>query len=348
LPARIIDGTAIARSQKLKKVPVQFRADYPLLLTLAEANGAFEYDADRIWSDLFSYNREDVDRDRCAEMLEAFIDADMLEVYEQDGKNYGFWVGIDKPGRLPSAAHQARYATLPPAPARKAALAELSEYDQEIGIATPSTGNRSIESEIESRCRAALNQCEEKVHWRKELRVAVQTHGYDVVLQAFDLWAESQTTFTGRRPVSVFLKALPSFANSRPTSATVKSVALQQVEDAIALASNNVVVFANFEKPHLALLVKEHGPETIISIFRDFYAKQDDYGQKWATKNFLEKAPQFLRTLRIQREERDRQEAFAAQQVSVLQQQAQTEAETLSAQEAETAVVADEAFAEFE
>jgi hypothetical protein len=350
MPARLVDGDALWRSKKLKEVPVALRAEYANLLPLAEANGGFEYDPDRVWADVFAFNRPDVTPERCAAILEAYIAAGMLEVYEQNGKQYGFWVGIDKPGRLPSPAHQARYATLPPVPTsveRKAALAELSAHDQAIGIAS-STGNRPIDSEVESRIRTALNQCEEKTLWKRELRIAVQAHGYDVLLEALDLWLESQSTFTGRRPVTAFLRALPSLAGASRGPATVKSAALQQVEDAIALASNNHVVFSNQEKPHLALLVKEHGPDAVIQVFRDFYGKLDDFGIKWATKNFLEKAPQFLRTLRIQREERERQDAFAATQAAAMQQQAQTEAATLAQQEAEAEDVADEAFAEFE
>lgn len=358
---RIVDGEGIWRSKKLKSVPVDMRAEFANILPVAEANGAFEYDSDAVWANVYSYNRPDVSAERCGEILAAFVDAGMISVYEESGRTYGYFEGSDKPGRLPSPAHQARYSALPPVPVRdplpggpayvssRQRIVDGVEVERTFhGVDVPlSTGNRSIDSEIESRCRAAMGQSEDRIHWKKELRIAVQTHGYDLVLQAFDLWAESQTTFTGRRPITTFLKALPSLAHSRPSGATVKSAALQQVEDAIALASNNAVVFSNQEKPHLALLVKEHGPDAVISIFRDFYAPLDDYGQKWANRNFIEKAPQFLRTLRIQREERERQEAFAATQVAALQEQSAVEAAKLAAQETETDAAADEAFAEF-
>lgn len=104
MPKRIVDGDALARSDKLGQVePIDFRSEYAYLLTLALSNGSFECDARKIWSDLYSYNRPDVTPEQVAAMLDEFERVKMLFRWtESSGKVWGHWVGSDKPGRLPA------------------------------------------------------------------------------------------------------------------------------------------------------------------------------------------------------------------------------------------------------
>ena len=344
MPSRIVDGPALWRSKKLKSVPAEYRAEYANLLPLAEANGAFEFDVDSIWSDVFAYNRPEITPERCEEILNAFVEAGMISRHEQQGRVYGFFEGIDKPGRLPSAAHQSRYTNLPPAPARAATVVP----EPPLVPASPS-GNRPIDTEVEEHIRQSIGFVEERIHWKKELRVAVQTHGYDAVLAALDIWADSQRSFTGKRPVTAFLRSLPSLANAgaRP-AASAHSPALQQVEDAIALMSNSDVVFGNAQKPHLALMVKDHGPDAVIHVFREFWGKLDDYTRKFAARDFLEKGPQFLRVFGIQQVQRQEQEEQMAEQRAGLESAAAAEIASLVHEESVAAALEDEAFSDFE
>jgi hypothetical protein len=104
VPKRIVDGDALARSDKLAQVqPVSYRAEYAYLLTLALANGSFEVDPRKVWSNLYSYNRPDITADGVAAMLDEFERVKMLFRWtEPNGKVWGHWVGSDKPGRLPA------------------------------------------------------------------------------------------------------------------------------------------------------------------------------------------------------------------------------------------------------
>lgn len=347
MPMRMIDGPALWRSKKLKTVPAEYRAEYANLLPLAEANGAFEFDPDAVWADVYAFNRPDVSPERCALILAAFVDADMITTYQEGEKSYGYFEGIDKPGRLPSPKHQERYANLPPVPTRPQADAAAQAQAYPASQAAPS-GNRPIESSVEDRIRDVIGFAEERIHWKKEIRDAVKTHGYDVVLASLDIWLEGQRVFTGKRPVSAFLRSLPSLAAAGARPAAAQSPALQKVEDEIALLSNNLVVFSNAQKPHLALMVKDDGPEAVLHVFREFWAPLDDYGKKWAAKDFIEKGPQFLRTFRIQQVQRQQQQDRAADTRASLQSEGEAELAALEQADAQQASVAADAFAEFE
>jgi hypothetical protein len=106
MPNRVVSGDAISRSDKLLKIePVGYRAEYSYLLTLALANGSFECEPRKLWTNLYAYNRPDFTPERVAEMLDKYERAKMLYRWsDADGKLWGHWVGQLKPGRLPGAA----------------------------------------------------------------------------------------------------------------------------------------------------------------------------------------------------------------------------------------------------
>jgi hypothetical protein len=105
MPKRIIDGEGVWRSDKLAQVePPSFRSEYTNLLPLALANGSFEVNARRIWSTVYSYNRPDVTLSQVKQILSEFERVKLLFRWIDDatGKEWGYWVGIEKPGRLPT------------------------------------------------------------------------------------------------------------------------------------------------------------------------------------------------------------------------------------------------------
>jgi len=103
MPKRIVDGDSIATSQKLREVqPFAYRAEYALLVTLALANGSFECSPAQIWSRMYSFNRPDVFPDTVKSILDEYERVKLLfRWHEPDGKEWGYWVGIEKEGRLP-------------------------------------------------------------------------------------------------------------------------------------------------------------------------------------------------------------------------------------------------------
>src|ERR1700730_1284067 len=117
MPNRMIQGEAIWDSNKLLRVPEEYRPEYTNLLPLALANGSFECNPDKIWSRVYSYNRADKDREFVKRALEAFESAKMLFRWEaEDGVIWGYWVGIEKPGRLPSGTSYENAAKGQPVP----------------------------------------------------------------------------------------------------------------------------------------------------------------------------------------------------------------------------------------
>jgi hypothetical protein len=118
MPKRIVDGEALWLSNKLQLVPEKYRAEYVNLIPLALANGSFECDARKIWARVYIYNRPNVDLQAVEEMLKCFELAKMLFRWQAaDGSTWGYWVGIDKPGRLPSGTSCKNAAKGEPVPA---------------------------------------------------------------------------------------------------------------------------------------------------------------------------------------------------------------------------------------
>jgi hypothetical protein len=101
---RILDGAALWKSDKLARIqPEWMRAEYANWIPLALANGVFEADARRTWATVYSYNRPDITFDDAEEIKREFCRVGLLFLWpdEPSGKVWGFFVGIDKAGRLP-------------------------------------------------------------------------------------------------------------------------------------------------------------------------------------------------------------------------------------------------------
>jgi hypothetical protein len=110
MPKRVIDGEGVWRSDKIANVqPLTARAEYANILPLALANGSFECSAQRVWSLVYSYNRPDISPQMVDLFLRAFETARLLFRWtEPDGKQWGYFVGIEKPGRLPGKSRKGK------------------------------------------------------------------------------------------------------------------------------------------------------------------------------------------------------------------------------------------------
>lgn len=104
----MIDGDALWRSDKLAQVqPPEFRAEYANLIPLALADGTFECNPRRVWADVYSYNRPDIDVHLVEKILNEFESVGLLTRIEKNGKIWGYWNGIES--RLPSESTRDRY-----------------------------------------------------------------------------------------------------------------------------------------------------------------------------------------------------------------------------------------------
>lgn len=111
LPKRFVDGEGLWRSRKLSTVtPIWCRSEYANLLPLAEANGSFECDPFMIWCQVYSFNRPDIKHADVEVILSAFETAGLLFRWfdNHKGTPCGYFVGINKPGRLPSVSQRTR------------------------------------------------------------------------------------------------------------------------------------------------------------------------------------------------------------------------------------------------
>src|SRR5258708_5544261 len=79
MPKRQIDGEALWKSGKVKTLKENLRMHYANWLPLAEANGTFEADPERIRSQVYSYLLPGLSIPRVAEILEAFKSAGLVK-----------------------------------------------------------------------------------------------------------------------------------------------------------------------------------------------------------------------------------------------------------------------------
>jgi hypothetical protein len=108
---RIVDGEALWQSTKLQQVPERWRGEYANLLPLAYVNGTFEADPRKVWGQVYATNRPNIKPKHIETILDCFEEAKMIFRFTSpDGKKWGYFVGVDKPGRLPKASERFKYA----------------------------------------------------------------------------------------------------------------------------------------------------------------------------------------------------------------------------------------------
>lgn len=116
MPKRVVDGDALWLSEKVRNLPEEFRLHYANWIPMAEANGVFEADVHRIQAKVYAYMLPSVTSDMVGRLLTAFTEAGLVKVWREDNKNWGYFIGIEKSGRLPPLGHLSRYKNLPPSP----------------------------------------------------------------------------------------------------------------------------------------------------------------------------------------------------------------------------------------
>ena len=116
MPKRVVDGDALWLSEKVRALPEEFRLHYANWIPLARENGVFEADPQRIQAQIYGYLRPNFNVKAVQRLLNALIRVGLVRVWDADGKTWGYFVGIDKPGRLPEMRYIERYKNLPPNP----------------------------------------------------------------------------------------------------------------------------------------------------------------------------------------------------------------------------------------
>jgi hypothetical protein len=84
---------------------------------LALANGTFEINPRRVWATVYSYNRAGITPETVEGILAEFERARLLFRWRTpDGKEWGYWTGIDKLGRLPGNSRRGKNERVGPDP----------------------------------------------------------------------------------------------------------------------------------------------------------------------------------------------------------------------------------------
>jgi hypothetical protein len=143
MPKRIVDGEGLWRSDKIAAIRTPWmKAEFANLIPLALANGAFEVNARRIWSAVYAYNRAEVTLEMVEQLLEELERVKLLFRWTdlQTQKPWGFWVGINKPGRLPGRSRRGRNEAVGPEPPAD----ELRKFLDSNGIPSLPNGNAKL------------------------------------------------------------------------------------------------------------------------------------------------------------------------------------------------------------
>ena len=260
---RMVDGHAIARSRKLLDVPKPYRAEYSVMLPHSDLNGNIPRNPRWIWTEAYSFNREDKTLKQVTKILDSFIGAGMLKVHsDENGDEWLYFEGSEKPGRL-------------------------IEADKRYPCGSPRYPG-VVAAERVAKVGQTFNQ---------QARKPEVSDGMEA------------------RPGSGNANEQPNSSESiKPNHAECNSglTEMQSVMDEISLLSDGLVIFWQQDRPIIESLVSEFGPTLVVEAFRHFWQGVDDFSQKFAAKNFVEKAPQLLRTLKLQRSQRDQQAATHA------------------------------------
>lgn len=92
----MFNGDKAWRSDKLKQLPEPLASEYAWMYPIALADGTFEADPHKVWSDAYSYNRKGFSPKKIAKILDDFEKFGLLQRTKgADGKIWGFWVGSE-------------------------------------------------------------------------------------------------------------------------------------------------------------------------------------------------------------------------------------------------------------
>jgi hypothetical protein len=107
---RVVDYPRLYDSAKLASLPSdELRGEYAWMLGIAGPNGSFEWSERRIWAAAYAPLRDKTIAD-IGGYLRAFLAAGLLVKWDQDGKTWGYFVGSEKPSRLPRDSWKKRFA----------------------------------------------------------------------------------------------------------------------------------------------------------------------------------------------------------------------------------------------
>ncbi len=310
MPGRIVDGEGVWGSEKISKSHESVRGEYCNWLPLAEANGVFEVDPKRIWSRIYSYNRDKVSLDFVNFVVMEFNRVGLLFLWDSEDKMFGFWTGIDQKGRLPHPAQRKQYRKLPPDPPKEL-LEKYLEGVRGVTLGSPEGGvggdvpNQSTPNQYQTNTKPgeendmALSDKIRSIVYEKT-RMAVDVRPWVVTAFRNGLGGEKEMIARFRewldnnpdsgRPIQDFLEVADEIAEDSPKEIVVGGMIKQsKVRDLgiklfeiteLALSGKNLRPASN--------LLEVYSEDEILSAFRYFYVKlPDDFTRKMSLNSFF-------------------------------------------------------------
>lgn len=197
-----------------------------------------------------------------------------------------------------------------------------NENDEEVRMRS----TMPLDIQIERQCMETIGHVEDKKIYNKELKAAIRQYGHDEVLAAWESWIGSQSGFTGKRPVSSFIRNLGTLTTV-PSSAQIAGPSLNDVEREIAVITDSQVFFHTQQKPLLASLVKTYSKEEVLAAFQDFWESTDEYGIPWAAKTFMEQCSVRIDAARVKKQYQKSKEKQLKASLAAARQQIENETE---------------------
>lgn len=330
MPKRILDGERLWTSSKLKQVKIQFRAEYANLHPLAEANGSFECDPEQIHVKVYAYNRPDVTPKMVVQILDEFERVGMLHRWEERGKTWGYWNGIEKPGLLPSKSAKLRrdYHIEAPDLPHGVPMGETRDHTSGLGVGfgigrvgvrvqqksgTTKQLLKQLPTIFKNKFKIGLG----KIYVEKELRSLVEEHGANNVIAAFELWCEHNPN-PPSKPASEFVRVAESYLTE--DAVAVEAPDLDNLcEKLYAVAQQ---AFTGNNRRGLIPLLAKHSPDEILKAYREFADSKDAFSVKFAPKDFIDGgATAVIAAIRTRVEEDKALAELVEKNIEILQKQ---------------------------
>lgn len=349
MPKRIIDGEALWGSSKVRKLKEEYRLHYANWIPMAEANGVFEANPEFIRSKVYGFLIPTIKTHKIQKILNAFVKAGLVKTFYCDEKTWGYFVGINKSGRLPSTTHLNRYKNLPPNPPCEfirdnsgtspadvgTSPADLRTTAEGFGSGSGSGSGLGIGSGMGFGLE--LEEQEQNMSLKKQitetsirffgtsippndggwttLKPLASVYTPDAVADKFTEWAQSRIESKPRYPLTEFLRE----ANDLLHGSLVLSSAPDGKEllQKIAFISQGTVVPDTKQSLIIVGWLQDYESIEILAAFRSFYNdlnQADDRQMKFAIRDFTQKGPLLIDVVRRNKAEDERQEKVRAQQ----------------------------------
>ncbi len=381
MPARVVDGDGLWRSKKLKRMSPEFRGEYANLVPLAEANGVFDCDPDRVWSDVYAFNRPEIYVETVEKILYELEQVDLLRRWKDKDKVWGYWTGIHKSGRLPTGVHLKRYKNLPPEPPPEITFdgdrPEPSGIDPGLshddppwfGIGLDRNGigmvretepaqdnfledgqeeDMKAEKAIPVSCMEILGErAETYSDVIEQIKSRARATSNGQVLREFEEWAvENQGDDFRGKPLSAWLRSYTS-GRIEQKQATENPM-VKTIGREIAYRSCNQMVLEPKHKAALVPIIEEDSYtfEEVLGAYSEFFQKMDKDNPKniqYAANNFVAQAADLLYSVRRKATEKQAEQAAVAATAERMQLEAEQDRQKrLEAREREQELVEEE------